>query len=1146
MYFSAKDFRLTLWTVALSVVCLFGIGVSLCPAQMPTAIAPTTGGGNLGTVVTPAGNLYQITGGTRPGGGPNLFHSFGQFSVALPDTAQFLNTTSQLATSNILARVTGGIPSNIFGAIDTLTYPNANLFLMNPAGVIFGPNAMLNVGGSVHISTADYLNLADGARFSAVPGPSDTLISAAPPAAFGFLGPTSGKITVDHSTLQVPEGKTLALVGGDISIVGGTLVARGAPIELTARESIAISGVGQDRPNHGLFNSTGSTGTPGDITLSAPTIRLENGATIKSTAADIGSAGAITLQGFEGRPAANVLLDNATVSTTISGGMESSTPGTISITADKVTLTNGTYITADSQGAAPAGNITFNVDTLTMTGGPKRLQIVPDDLITDPTFSRTGVLMESTSRSPEVEAGKAGQITIQGIAGQGSAARSVSLEDSTINTRVFGGTAATTPAAITITADSLALSDQSTIYATTNGAAPGGNIELNVNTMRSNVKPDGTLIEGGAVFIGGPSESSEATGGAAGAVTISGQGPESTDPAALIALNNTEIDTFVVGGSATAPAPITITADTVALSNQTLLVTTSSGDAPAGNIALNVNTLRSNVNPDGTPIQGVDGVFFQTPSNSADSTAGAAGSVIISGPGPESTDAAKLVALDKTQISTAMIGGTETTPAAAITITADTVALTHDIGSAGFESDIGQTVIFANSSGQAPAGNIALNVNTLRANVNPDGTPAARGYAYIASASSSSDSSAGSAGTVTISGPRPESTDAATLVALNNAAINTSVAGGTASTTPASVTITADTLSFSGKTLTPSFEPKTTTGIVASSDGSAPAGNITLNVGSLSTQNTILSSSSTGTAATAGNAGSVTIQGVAGARHSPAGQGFNGGATAATTVAMDKTIVSTTIGGGNETSTPAAITFTANTVALTNGAHITADSEGTAPAGEVAFNVDTLITLKGEEANRISAHPEDPDATSNLTSVLVESNSQSPDPGAGQAGRITIQGLSGPGSAAKNVSLADTVLATKVFGGTAATVPATITLMADSVELSNRVVMEAVSAGPSPAGNIELNVNTLRADVNPDGTPIKEVGGVFFNTASQSLDSTAGRAGTVTISGAGRAYRCRHAGRSRQNANHHLDGGRDIDHAPVGNHDCSEDLGSER
>ncbi|MBD0316623.1 MAG: hypothetical protein ICV75_08020, partial [Nitrospiraceae bacterium] len=99
------------------------------------------------------------------------------------------------------------------------------------------------------VGTADSLNLADGGRFSAVPGPSDALISAAPPVAFGFLGPTAGKVTVDHSTLTVPDGKALALVGGEISIVVGTLTASGGPIELTARDSLVMSGMGQDHPS---------------------------------------------------------------------------------------------------------------------------------------------------------------------------------------------------------------------------------------------------------------------------------------------------------------------------------------------------------------------------------------------------------------------------------------------------------------------------------------------------------------------------------------------------------------------------------------------------------------------------------------------------------------------------------------------------------------------------------------------------------------------------------------------------------------------------------------------------------------------------------------------------------------------------------
>ncbi len=145
---------------------------SLGLAQTTSAITPTTGAGNLGTAVTQAGNTYHITGGTRPGNGPNLFHSFGEFGVPTNNIANFLNETA-LPTSNILGRVTGGNPSNIFGTIQTTGFGSANLFLMNPAGIVFGPNAALNVGGSATFTTADYLRFADGARFNAMPGPQD-------------------------------------------------------------------------------------------------------------------------------------------------------------------------------------------------------------------------------------------------------------------------------------------------------------------------------------------------------------------------------------------------------------------------------------------------------------------------------------------------------------------------------------------------------------------------------------------------------------------------------------------------------------------------------------------------------------------------------------------------------------------------------------------------------------------------------------------------------------------------------------------------------------------------------------------------------------------------------------------------------------
>ena len=90
--------------------------------------------------------MYDITGGTRPGNGPNLFHSFGHLKVPSNNIANFLND-SGLPTSNILGRVTGGNISNIFGTVQTTGFENANLFLINPAGFLFGPTARSTSGG---------------------------------------------------------------------------------------------------------------------------------------------------------------------------------------------------------------------------------------------------------------------------------------------------------------------------------------------------------------------------------------------------------------------------------------------------------------------------------------------------------------------------------------------------------------------------------------------------------------------------------------------------------------------------------------------------------------------------------------------------------------------------------------------------------------------------------------------------------------------------------------------------------------------------------------------------------------------------------------------------------------------------------------
>ncbi len=212
----------TAWTIYVAF-CVTMLHIS---AGLVQAAAPITPSGlgtqvNLSTAQTSGNVLYDITGGTRAG--PNLFHSFSDFNVPNNTIANFLND-SGLTTSNILGRVTGGHSSSILGTIQTTDFGNANLFLMNPAGIVFGPNASLNVGGSVAFTTGDYLRLKNGALFNVVPNAaSDSLLSTAPVAAYGFLGSNPGSINVQGSQLRVPEGQGISLIGGDIAIQNGTL-----------------------------------------------------------------------------------------------------------------------------------------------------------------------------------------------------------------------------------------------------------------------------------------------------------------------------------------------------------------------------------------------------------------------------------------------------------------------------------------------------------------------------------------------------------------------------------------------------------------------------------------------------------------------------------------------------------------------------------------------------------------------------------------------------------------------------------------------------------------------------------------------------------------------------------------------------------
>ncbi len=151
------------------------------------ALAEVSTDGTLGRRVTRTGPNFAIGADLGQVRGRNLFHSFERFNI---DTGGRVTFTGPGGIKNVISRVTGGERSSIDGTLAS-TIPGADFYLLNPAGILFGPNARLDVKGAFHASTADELRFADGAVFSALDTAGSTL-SVAEPQAFGFLGATPG------------------------------------------------------------------------------------------------------------------------------------------------------------------------------------------------------------------------------------------------------------------------------------------------------------------------------------------------------------------------------------------------------------------------------------------------------------------------------------------------------------------------------------------------------------------------------------------------------------------------------------------------------------------------------------------------------------------------------------------------------------------------------------------------------------------------------------------------------------------------------------------------------------------------------------------------------------------------------------------
>jgi len=354
--------------------CVSCFTVVFTPAVVSAEIVPDSTFSNSTAVSSDGCLVCEITGGRREG--DNLFHVFETFSV---DVEAYFNHSADI--ENIFSRVTGSAISNIDGTIRA--NGTANLFLLNPNGIVFGEEASLDIGGSFIASTAERILFEDGRYFDTFTSPSEALLSVTTPIGLQF-GQNPGSITnasvanlaVDGSDipvsggLEVLPGQTLALVGNGLKIAGSVMIAPAGNIELGSVSDNSFVGLSLEDNQWNLLYD--------DIVNNYSDINLYNFSYLSTNGA---GAGRIKLQGRDitftegslvraltlGTEAGDALIISAVGEVTLSGDLTAlevwsedlGAASDIFIDASDLTIEQGAYI--DSQGLiGQAGDITIN------------------------------------------------------------------------------------------------------------------------------------------------------------------------------------------------------------------------------------------------------------------------------------------------------------------------------------------------------------------------------------------------------------------------------------------------------------------------------------------------------------------------------------------------------------------------------------------------------------------------------------------------------------------------------------------------------------------------------------------------------------------------------------------------------------------
>ena len=370
---------------ALLLILWLPVSLLFC---LTTAYADVVTDGTVGPSGAITGPNYTIGSDLGKQVGGNLFHSFSRFNISRNESALF---TGSEAVANIIARVTGGSLSRIDGQIQS-QIAGANLYFLNPSGVMIGPDAFIDVDGSFHLSTADYLRLGNSGRFDALYTEKSVLTSA-PPSAFGFLGPEQADIDI-RGKINVAGDEAISLVAGDIEIDGGLVYAKSGRVDIVAVDSAGEVRMTDHGPDISAFtqlgnilianaakvdvSDTGGTEESADLKDRADQIEINSSANVSNmgrraeNAHPTDAASKIKTDSFDGAGRIFIRGQNLHISdpnTQVVSITGDHNGGGIDIgLTEELLLTNESNINTLTIGNGRGGDVTLNVGRLDVTG----------------------------------------------------------------------------------------------------------------------------------------------------------------------------------------------------------------------------------------------------------------------------------------------------------------------------------------------------------------------------------------------------------------------------------------------------------------------------------------------------------------------------------------------------------------------------------------------------------------------------------------------------------------------------------------------------------------------------------------------------------------------------------------------------------